>query len=166
MELSLYSLSRTFKPSRTTLAQKIAERNTGMVKRHIKVAEDINPNDARFIEENKETLAKFARRNNVQLSFNKGAGLFDDATRMDVKKNHYFWHFYENARLPKFYSDYVKKGEYMIFPDAQAPRKTVSEMKDAVNGILRTHKNDSDISVVTHGNVRKSKIKEYINLDD
>ena len=143
--------------SKKTLLKKLNKRNAQTIEEHIKVSQDINPSDAGFIDENKDRLARFAKRNRVLLYFKRGDDLFNNGTLMEVGKSHCFWHAYGgdfSNDLMKV--DYLKKGEQVIYPDSVSPRKTVSEIKDVVRSILNAHKDESDLTFIDHrGVIRK-----------
>ena len=124
------------------LVLKLKSRNARNLQERICISKDLNQSDIEFIENNKNHLAKFAKKNLCQLTFKRGEGLYNNLTIVNIAKKRF--------TLLDCYSiyRYETKANTFLPNDIENSDKKLTVLKKNIMSLLKPFKNE--IALYSH----------------
>lgn len=110
-------------------------RNNHLLVDRITIASDLEKSDALFLSENKDKLAKIARRNDCHLSFIRNQGFHDKSTKMDIGLP-YIDVMNQDSGNPIYYRAYKKEGSSVLPENISAEKKPLEIIKEDIKTII------------------------------
>ena len=114
-------------------------RNNQLQACRLSIADDLEQADALFLHENKDKLAKIARRNDCHLSFVRNQGFHNKSTEMDIGLP-YIDVVAREFDTPIYYRAYKKEGSSILPENLGREKKPFELIKQEIKTIIQLFK--------------------------